>query len=89
MSFYKNTQHILTLRERKTMKTLSAQLNDKKAITTANAIKSLMKNIPSEARKTMTLDNGGEFTNHSEIQQELGIQIFFCDPYSPWQKGGI
>ena len=89
MSFYKNTQHILTLRERKTMKTLSAQLKDKKAITTANAIKSLLKNIPSEARKTMTLDNGGEFTNHSEIQQELGIQIFFCDPYSPWQKGGI
>ena len=34
---------------------------------------------------TVTFDNGSEFTNHSE----LGVDTYFCDPGSPWQKGSI
>jgi len=37
--------------------------------------------------KTMTLDNGKEFQNHKEIEKQLKIKIYFCDPYSPWQRG--
>ena len=83
MSFYKNTQHILTLRERKTMKTLSAQLNDKKATTTANA-KILDERHPIRSEKTRRWITDVSLQTHSDIQKELGIQIFFCDPYSPW-----
>lgn len=42
--------------------------------------------LPAHARKTVTLDNGRE--NHLHIQlKELGINTFFCDPYSSWQRG--
>jgi IS30 family transposase len=89
MSFLKNSQHILVVRERKTMFTYSAPLLSKKAIETAEALMRYMKTIPPEARKTMTFDNGGEFAAHEKLLQELGIPSFFCDPYASWQKGGV
>ena len=39
--------------------------------------------------KTCTLDNGIENTKHEEFQKETGIDTFFCDPYSAWQKPGV
>jgi IS30 family transposase len=89
MSFQKNSQHILVLRERKTMFTLSSPLPSKKAKTTAQKLIHLMKDLPKKARKTMTLDNGGEFAAHNEWSSELGLLSFFCDPYASWQKGGV
>jgi len=89
MSFCKNSQHILVIRERKTMFTYSAPLLSKKAIETAETLVSYMRTIPPEARKTMTFDNGGEFAAHGKLLQELGIPSFFCDPYASWQKGGV
>jgi IS30 family transposase len=89
MSFKKNSQHILVLRERKTMFTLSVPLPSKKSCTTAQSIIDMMKDIPPDARKSLTLDNGGEFAKHGEVFKVLGIQSFFCDPYASWQKGGI
>jgi len=89
MSFKKNSQHILVLRERKSMFTRSAPLPSKKSCSTAQSIISLMKDIPLQARKTLTYDNGGEFAKHMEVMQALGIQSYFCDPYASWQKGGV
>lgn len=37
--------------------------------------------------KTLTLDNGCEHTDHQKVSQETGINIFFADPYSSWQRG--
>ncbi len=39
--------------------------------------------------KTCTLDNGIENTKHEDLQEALGINIYFCDPFSAWQKAGI
>lgn len=89
MSFLKNSQHILVLRERKTMYTHSVPLDSKKALETAQALVSFMKTIPPEARKSITFDNGGEFAAHERLLEELGIPSFFCDPYASWQKGGV
>lgn len=89
MSFSKNSQHSLVLRERKTMFTLSSPLETKKALSTANRVIDLMKDLPKKARKTITLDNGGEFASHELWVNDLGLKSFFCDPYSSWQKGGI
>src|SRR5215510_5702466 len=44
--------------------------------------------MPPELRKTVTFDNGTEFARHQELHR-LAIKTFFCDPYAPWQKGGI
>jgi len=89
MSFKKNSQHILVLRERKTMFTLSLPLPSKESCSTAQAIIDVMEAIPPAARKTLTLDNGGEFAKHTEVSKVLGIKSFFCDPYASWQKGGV
>lgn len=39
--------------------------------------------------KTITTDNGPEFAAHKEITKELGVQVYFADPYSSWQKGAV
>ena len=71
------------------MMTFSRILPRKKAEPTAQAIITLLKDLPAKARKTLTLDNGTEFTNHSQVVQTLGLKTFFCDPYASWQKGGV
>jgi IS30 family transposase len=38
---------------------------------------------------SLTLDNGIENKQHSSITNATGVQVFFCDPYSSWQKGGV
>ena len=37
--------------------------------------------------KTLTVDNGKEFACHEKIAADLALKVFFCDPYSPWQRG--
>ena len=89
MAFQKNTQHILTLRERVSMLTLSVVLESKHSSVTASQIVGLLNNIPQEALKTLTIDNGLEFADHECVSKDLGIEVFFCDAYASWQKGGI
>lgn len=89
MSFQKNSQYMLVLRERKTMFIRSTPLPSKKAVTTAQKVIDLMKDLPTKARKSLTLDNGGEFAGHEQWHAKLGLPSFFCDPYASWQKGGV
>lgn len=44
-------------------------------------------NIPSQIKKSFTTDNGKEFAHHKELSQETAMDIYFCDPHSPWQRG--
>lgn len=89
MCFKKNSQHILVLREWKSMFTLSSPLPSKKADSTAQTLITLMKPLPRKARKTITFDNGGEFAKHHQWREVLELPSFFCDPYASWQKGGV
>ena len=54
------------------------------SIVTAGFLKK-MSNLPANARKTLTMDNGTEFTKHINFHL-LGFKTFFCDPYRPRQK---
>ncbi len=89
MSCQKGSQHMLVLRERTTMFTLSAQMQSKEAISTSDKIIELLKDLPAKARRTLTLDNGGEFAKHMRVAEAVGLQSFFCDPYCSHQKGGV
>lgn len=40
-------------------------------------------------RKSLTLDNGIENKDHERLAENLGIDVYFCDPYSSWQKGSV
>jgi len=43
--------------------------------------------VPALLRKTLTYDRGNERAEYAQLAQRLAIQIFFADPYSPWQRG--
>jgi IS30 family transposase len=45
--------------------------------------------LPEEARLSLTLDNGVEFTRHTLLRNKLNMLTYFCDKHSPWQKGQI
>lgn len=62
-------------------------LNDHTATTVQEAIVAKMAALPSILRKTLTWDQGIEMTNHIAIAQAAQLEIYFCDPHSPWQRG--
>ena len=62
---------------------------DRKAVLTARTIARRLGKLPQAMRKTISFDNGTEFAEHHRLHKTLGIQTFFCDPHSPWQKGGV
>ena len=51
-----------------------------------NSIKIFYK-IPKVYRKTLTVDNGKEFAEFKKIENKTGLDVYFSDPYSPWQRG--
>jgi IS30 family transposase len=76
---------LLTCQDRRSRLLFATPLPSKKAEVTAEALTGLLLQVPKRARKTVTLDNGGEFYNHTS----LPVKAYFCDPHSPWQRGSI
>jgi len=89
MQFRTQRGNLLTLCERKTRFTLTAPLKTKTAAETGKEIIKVLSALPRGARKTVTFDNGGEFSQHRRLEAALGIAAYFCDPHSPWQRGTI
>lgn len=72
--------------ERKSMQTLIKLIPDKKAETVTKAIIEMLMPYRSYI-KTITIDNGKEFSNHEEIARELKTRVYFAHPYSAWERG--
>lgn len=43
--------------------------------------------LPEELRRSLTWDRGTEMAQHSRLKIDVGLQVYFCDPRSPWQRG--
>ena len=76
-----------TLVERTTRLTLLVPLKEKNAISVREAFAKAFKRIPKQFQKTLTYDRGSEMSEHKLFTKETGIQVYFADPYSPWQRG--
>ena len=81
-------QAVLTLHERHSRLLLAVRPPGKAAHPIAGAMAHLLGPLPPAWRQTVTFDNGTEFARHYHLHK-LGIETFFCDTHSPWQKGGV
>jgi len=88
MMFSKYGQAVLTVHERTSRLLLGIRLASKVARGVAHHLVRLFSGLPESLRQTVTFDNGTEFAHHLALHP-LSIETFFCDPHSPWQKGGI
>jgi len=77
-----------TLVERTTGFTLLLHLRgNHTADTVADAMIHKMAELPEQLRRTLTWDQGSEMSSHVRIAEATGLDIYFCDPHSPWQRG--
>ena len=88
MSFGQGRPPLLVLQERRSRALLAAALPSKAAEPLSRVLRGLFRRLPPALRRSATFDNGSEFVRHHRLH-DLGVETFFCDPHSPWQKGGV
>ena len=52
-----------------------------------DAIVRTITTLPEALRRSLTWDQGAEMTQHAQLRIDAGLQVYFCDPHSPWQRG--
>jgi IS30 family transposase len=82
-----NKTCIATLVERHSRYVMLAKLENKRTETVVTALIKQAHKLPSELYKSLTWDRGTEMTSHQRFTLETDIQVYFCDPQSPWQRG--
>jgi transposase, IS30 family len=60
---------------------------DRTAPTVRKALARVVRTIPTQLRRSLTWDNGKEMAEHLEFSAATDLQVFFCDPAHPWQRG--
>ncbi len=76
-----------TFVERKSRLYTAFKTPDRTATSMQTAITTLHNTLPKGAFKTATTDRGKEFACHTDIQEQLGLTLYFADAYSSWQRG--
>ena len=78
---------IATLVERRTRYVMLAKVSGKETETVVAALARQVQHLPRELRRTLTWDRGKEMANHKSLTLATELDIYFCDPHSPWQRG--
>ena len=79
--------YIATLVERHTRYVMLAKVANKDTQAVISALINQAKKLPSELYKSLTWDRGKELTDHGRFTLATNIDVYFCDPQSPWQRG--
>jgi IS30 family transposase len=82
-----NHSFIATLVERHSRYVMLAKLSGRHTETVVNALIKQSKKLPDELYKSLTWDRGHELADHKRFTMETDIDVYFCDPQSPWQRG--
>lgn len=79
--------HIATLVERQSRFTMLVHVAGKDTTSVVSALCREVGQLPDQLKKSLTWDRGGELGNHRTFTLATDMQVYFCDPQSPWQRG--
>jgi IS30 family transposase len=79
--------NIVTLVERHSRYVMLAKVPNRETQTVVNALIKQARKLPDELYKSLTWDRGKELADHQRFTLETDIDVYFCDPQSPWQRG--
>ena len=82
-----NNTHIATLVERHTRFVMLLKIPSKDTATVVAKLAKHVRKLPSELRRSLTWDRGREMADHKSFTLATQVQVYFCDPRSPWQRG--
>lgn len=79
--------YIATLVERHSRFTMLVKVKGKDTKSVVGALSRQVRRLPGVLRKSLTWDRGTELASHKQFTIATDVQVFFCDPHSPWQRG--
>jgi IS30 family transposase len=82
-----NNSNIVTLVERHSRYVMLARIPSRDTQTVITALIKQARKLPDELYKSLTWDRGKELADHQRFKMETDIDVYFCDPRSPWQRG--
>jgi len=85
--FGSHNSQIATLVERQTRYVMLVKVANKDTQTVVDALIKNARKLPQELYKSLTWDRGKELASHKRFTLATDIQVYFCDPRSPWQRG--
>jgi IS30 family transposase len=78
---------IATLVERHSRLVMLVKLADKNSVRVAHALAEKIQLLPKALRRSLAWDRGIEMASHHRFTLATDVKVYFCDPYSPWQRG--
>lgn len=87
MVFGSGNSQIATLVERQTRYVMLVKVGGKDTQPVVDALARHARKLPQELYKSLTWDRGKEMAGHKRFTLATDIQVYFCDPQSPWQRG--
>jgi IS30 family transposase len=82
-----NNTHMVTLVERQSRFAMLIKVPGKETAGVVSALSKHVRKLPLELRRSLTWDRGKEMADHKNFTIATNVQVYFCDPRSPWQRG--
>ena len=82
-----NNSHMVTLVERHSRFAMLIKVRGKDTAAVVGALSKHVRKLPRELRRSLTWDRGKEMAGHKNFTIATDVQVYFCDPRSPWQRG--